>query len=31
MGAKIMAETFNYGYALLIGVGESQYVNLSLP
>ena len=26
-----MAETFNHGYALLIGVGESQYVKLSLP
>ncbi|UXE60621.1 MAG: caspase family protein [Woronichinia naegeliana WA131] len=26
-----MAETFNHGYALLIGVGESQYAKLSLP
>ena len=26
-----MAETFNHGYALLIGVGESQYSKLSLP
>jgi hypothetical protein len=28
---KTMAETFNHGYALLIGVGESQYAKLSLP
>ena len=26
-----MAETFNHGYALLIGVGRSQYEKLSLP
>jgi uncharacterized caspase-like protein len=26
-----MAETFNHGYALLIGVGESAYSKLSLP
>ncbi len=26
-----MAETFNHGYALLIGVGESKYHPLSLP
>jgi hypothetical protein len=26
-----MAETFNHGYALLIGVGESKYHLLSLP
>ena len=31
MGQKKMAETFNHGYALLIGVGESQYAKLSLP
>ena len=27
----MMAETFNHGYALLIGVGESKYHPLSLP
>ena len=27
----MMAETFNHGYALLIGVGRSQYEKLSLP
>lgn len=26
-----MAETFNHGYALLIGVGKSAYSKLSLP
>ena len=26
-----MTETFNHGYALLIGVGESKYHPLSLP
>jgi hypothetical protein len=26
-----MSALFNHGYALLIGVGESQYPKLSLP
>jgi hypothetical protein len=26
-----MAETFNHGYALLIGIGESAYPKLTLP
>ncbi|MEB3220431.1 MAG: SAV_2336 N-terminal domain-related protein, partial [Nostocales cyanobacterium 94392] len=30
-GTSLINETFNHGYALLIGVGESAYSKLSLP